>query len=225
MRSTPPERLSWPDVLAGLSVALVLIPQSMAYAELAGLPPHHGLYAAGLPLIAAAFLASSPYLQTGPVALTGLLTLGALQSLEPLGTVEYAKLAALLALVVGVARILVEVLNAGWVVYLMSHSMMAGFVSAAAALIVASQIPGALGGASADLLSSCAVAVGDNDHFLTFEFTAISCALTLIASRSLRTRRTASVCPGAACSSIRSSPDSAAFNAFEGRPRARYDRA
>ncbi|MDG2283418.1 MAG: SulP family inorganic anion transporter [Longimicrobiales bacterium] len=148
MRSTPPERLSWPDVLAGLSVALVLIPQSMAYAELAGLPPHHGLYAAGLPLIAAAFLASSPYLQTGPVALTGLLTLGALQSLEPLGTVEYAKLAALLALVVGVARILVGVLNAGWVVYLMSHSMMAGFVSAAAALIVASQIPGALGGAA-----------------------------------------------------------------------------
>ena len=65
MKSTPPSRLSGSDVIAGLSVALVLIPQSMAYAELAGLPPHHGLYAAGLPLIAAAFLASSPYLQTG----------------------------------------------------------------------------------------------------------------------------------------------------------------
>ena len=146
MKSTPPSRLSGSDVIAGLSVALVLIPQSMAYAELAGLPPHHGLYAAGLPLIAAAFLASSPYLQTGPVALTGLLTLGALLPLAPSGTAEYAKLAALLALVVGVARLLVGMLKAGWVVYLMSHSMMTGFLSAAAILIVSSQIPGALGG-------------------------------------------------------------------------------
>ena len=146
MKSTPPSRLSGSDVIAGLSVALVLIPQSMAYAELAGLPPHHGLYAAGLPLIAAAFLASSPYLQTGPVALTGLLTLGALLPLAPSGTAEYARLAALLALVVGVARLLVGMLKAGWVVYLMSHSMMTGFLSAAAILIVSSQVPGALGG-------------------------------------------------------------------------------
>ena len=148
MRSAPPARLSRADVIAGMSVALVLIPQSMAYAELAGLPPHHGLYAAGLPLIAAAFLASSPYLQTGPVALTGLLTFGALVPLAPVGTVEYAKLAALLALVVGVARLAIGILKAGWVVYLMSHTMMAGFLSAAAILIVSSQIPGALGGAA-----------------------------------------------------------------------------
>ena len=146
MKSNPPSRLSGSDVIAGLSVALVLIPQSMAYAELAGLPPHHGLYAAGFPLIAAAFLASSPYLQTGPVALTGLLTLGALLPLAPSGTAEYAKLAALLALVVGVARLLIGMLKAGWVVYLMSHSMMTGFLLAAAILIVSSQIPGALGG-------------------------------------------------------------------------------
>ena len=148
MKSTPPSRFSSSDLIAGLSVALVLIPQSMAYAELAGLPPHHGLYAAGLPLIAAAFLASSPYLQTGPVALTGLLTLGALLPLAPAGTAEYAKLAALLALVVGVARLLVGMLKAGWVVYLMSHSMMAGFLSAAAILIVSSQVPGVFGGAA-----------------------------------------------------------------------------
>lgn len=145
MRADPPGRVSRADVLAGLSVALVLIPQSMAYAELAGLPPHHGLYAAGLPLIAAAFLASSPYLQTGPVALTGLLTFGALVPLAPVGTAEYAKLAALLALVVGVARLLVGMLKAGWLVYLMSHSMMTGFLSAAAILILSSQLPGALG--------------------------------------------------------------------------------
>jgi len=133
------------DVLAGVSVALILIPQSMAYAELAGLPPHHGLYAASLPLIAAAFLASSPYLQTGPVALTGLLTFGALVPLAPVGTAEYAALAALLALVVGVARLLVGWMKAGWLVYLMSHAMMTGFLSAAAILILSSQLPGALG--------------------------------------------------------------------------------
>jgi SulP family sulfate permease len=124
---------------------MILIPQSMAYAELAGLPAHHGLYAATFPLIAAAFLASSPYLQTGPVALTGLLTFGALVPLTPAGTAEFAALAALLALIVGVARLLVGVLKAGWLVYLMSHSMMTGFLSGAAILILSSQLPGALG--------------------------------------------------------------------------------
>ena len=61
VRSDPVHGFSWRDVVAGLSVALVLIPQSVAYAELAGMPSHHGLYAAALPPIAAAFFASSPY--------------------------------------------------------------------------------------------------------------------------------------------------------------------
>ena len=150
MRPDAPGRLSRADILAGVSVALVLIPQSMAYAELAGLPPHHGLYAASLPLIAAAFLASSPYLQTGPVALTCLLTLGALTPLATDGTAEYVALAALLAIVVGVARLAVGMLRAGWLVYMMSHSMMTGFLSAAAVLILSSQLPGALGSAAPD---------------------------------------------------------------------------
>ena len=77
------------DVLAGISVALVLIPQSLAYAQLAGMPAYRGLYAAALPPIAAAFFASSPYLQTGPVALTSLLTFGALSGLAPIGSDEY----------------------------------------------------------------------------------------------------------------------------------------
>ena len=122
----------------------------MAYAELAGLPPHHGLYAASLPLIAAAFLASSPYLQTGPVALTCLLTFGALTPLATEGTAEYVALAALLAIVVGVSRLAVGMLKAGWLVYMMSHSMMTGFLSAAAFLILSSQLPGALGSAAPD---------------------------------------------------------------------------
>ena len=84
--------------MAGLTVALVLIPQSMAYAELAGLPPHIGLFASALPPIFAAFAASSPYLQTGPVALTSLLTFGALAEIAEPGSIDYVGLATLLAL-------------------------------------------------------------------------------------------------------------------------------
>ncbi|MCK5484150.1 MAG: SulP family inorganic anion transporter [Gemmatimonadetes bacterium] len=131
--------------MAGVSVALVLVPQSMAYAELAGLPAHYGLYAAALPPLAAAFFASSPYLQTGPVATTSLLTLGALSALATPRTGEYVALAALLALVVGVARIVVGLVKEGRVSYLMSRPVLQGFINAAALLIVASQLPGALG--------------------------------------------------------------------------------
>ena len=133
------------DIIAGVSWAFVLIPQSLAYAELAGLPPHYGLYAAMLPPIAAALLAASPYLQTGPVALTSLLTLGALVPLVASGTAEYAALAALLALVVGVARLLVGLARAGWVAYLMSQPVLMGFTTAAAVLIISLQLPTALG--------------------------------------------------------------------------------
>ena len=182
MRSDPPGRIGRSDILAGISVALILIPQSMAYAELAGLPPHHGLYAAGLPLIAAAFLASSPYLQTGPVALTGLLTLGALVPLAPVGTAEYAKLAALLALVVGVARLAVGMLKAGWLVYLMSRSMMTGFLSAAAILILSSQLPGALGARVSPDLGVLQRAWFALSHPAGWEGTAIGLALFTVSS-------------------------------------------
>ena len=137
---------SW-DLAAGFSVALVLIPQSMAYADLAGLPAHFGLYAAALPPIAAAFFASSPYLQTGPGALTLLLTLGAISVLAVPRSEEFAALAALLALVVGVARIIVGLVREGRISYLMSRPVLQGFTSAAAILIVVSQLPGVFGAA------------------------------------------------------------------------------
>ncbi|MDG2241118.1 MAG: SulP family inorganic anion transporter [Longimicrobiales bacterium] len=150
MRADPAHRFSWKDLVAGISVALILIPQSMAYAELAGLPSHHGLYAAALPPIAAAFFASSPYLQTGPVALTALLTLGALVPLAAVGSAEFVGLAALLALVVGVVRMAVGFMRSGWLSYLMSRPMLSGFTSGAAILIVSSQLPGAFGSAPPD---------------------------------------------------------------------------
>ncbi len=163
----PPSRPGVVDLLAGLSVAMVLVPQSMAYAELAGLPSHVGLFASALPPIVAAFFASSPYLQTGPVALTSLLTLGALSGMADAGTPEYVELAALLALVVGVTRLLLGVLRLGAVTYLMRDPVVTGFTSAAALLILASQLPKALGVAApdGDVLWRAAWSIVHVDHW------------------------------------------------------------
>jgi SulP family sulfate permease len=133
------------DLLAGLSVALVLVPQSLAYAELAGMPPERGLYAAAIPLLVAAPLISSPYLQTGPVAVTALLTFGVLTTHAEPGSDEYVQLGLLLALTVGAVRLLIGLARAGVVAYLMSRPMLIGFVPAATLLIAASQLPNALG--------------------------------------------------------------------------------
>jgi SulP family sulfate permease len=138
------------DVVAGLTIALALVPQSLAYADLAGMPPVTGLYAAMLAPIAAAFLASSPYLQTGPVALTSLLTFGALSPLAQAGTERYIALAALLALVVGALRVGLGLLRFGWVAFLLSQPVLMGLTSGSAILIVASQLPAALGVAAPD---------------------------------------------------------------------------
>lgn len=133
------------DVVAGLSVALLIIPQSMAYAELAGLPSVHGLYASAVPLLAAGLLASCPYLQTGPVALTALLTHGALVTIAAPGSPRYVGAAALLALIVGLARLLIGFIAAGKVTYLMSQPVLRGFTSGASILILLSQFPSTLG--------------------------------------------------------------------------------
>lgn len=138
-------RLSRRDVVAGVSVALVLVPQAMAYAELAGLPGSIGLHAAALAPLAAAFFASSPYLQTGPGAMTSLLTLGALVPLAQPGSPQYIALAALLALIVGLVRVTIGWMKAGWISYLMSQPVLEGFTTGAALLIILSQLPGALG--------------------------------------------------------------------------------
>ncbi len=129
------------DIIAGVSVALVLIPQSIAYASLAGMPAIYGVYASIFPLILAAFFVSSRYLQTGPVAMTCLLTFGTLSSLASPMSAEYIGLAALLALFVGLVRIIIGYSRAGYIAYLMSQPVITGFTAAAALLIIASQIP------------------------------------------------------------------------------------
>jgi SulP family sulfate permease len=139
------------DVVAGLTVALVLIPQSLAYAALAGLPPSAGIMAAIFPPLASALLGSSPYLQTGPTALTSLLTLGVLAGTFVPGSPGYVQAAALLALMVGVTRVVIGLARFGALAYFMSLPVLRGFTSGAAVLIVVSQVPALLGRGSSGL--------------------------------------------------------------------------
>jgi SulP family sulfate permease len=138
-------RPQWGDLFAGISVALIAIPQSLAYAELAGMPAYTGLYAVALPTLLAAFFVSLPYLQTGPVATTSLLTFAVLGHLAQVASPNYIALAALLAIIVGGVRILIGVFKWGAVAYLLSQPVLLGFISAAAILIIASQLPTVLG--------------------------------------------------------------------------------
>lgn len=141
------ERLTWPcrgDLLAAGTVALVLVPQSLAYAELAGMPVVTGLYTAVAATLAAGLVGSSRYLQTGPVALTSLLTFGALSSLASAGSAEYVALAAMLPLTVGLLRILIGLVRWGFIAYLMSQPVVTPFTVAASLLILLSQVPGLL---------------------------------------------------------------------------------
>lgn len=133
------------DVLAGISVALVLVPQSLAYATIAGVDPVHGLYAAVAAPLAGALVGSSPYLQTGPVAVTSLLTYGALASVGDPFTARFALLAGMLAILVGLMRLAIGLVGGGPVAYLMSQPVVVSFTSAAAILIISSQVPSLLG--------------------------------------------------------------------------------
>lgn len=133
------------DVTAGVTVAVMLIPQGMAYAILAGLPPITGLYAAIVGIIAYAIFGTSGSLAVGPVAITSLLTLSGLQSIVGTNTAQYPAVAALLALAVGAILLLAGFLRLGFVVNFLSHPVISGFTSAAAITIAVSQFKDLLG--------------------------------------------------------------------------------
>ncbi|HEY3352522.1 MAG TPA: SulP family inorganic anion transporter, partial [Polyangia bacterium] len=128
------------DLLAGLTVALVLVPQSMAYAQLAGLPAYYGLYAAFLPPIVAALFGSSRQLATGPVAVVSLVCAAALEPLATAGSDQFVAYAVLLALLVGCVQLLLGLLRLGMVVNFLSHPVVNGFTNAAALIIATSQL-------------------------------------------------------------------------------------
>jgi len=132
------------DILAGLTVGFVIVPQSMAYAQLAGLGPQYGLYAAFLPVLVGAVMGSSRQLSTGPVAVVSLLTAAALGEIVT-DPSSYAVYAALLALIVGLFQFSLGVLRLGFVVNFLSHPVVTGFTSAAAIIIGASQLPKVFG--------------------------------------------------------------------------------
>ena len=128
------------DALAGLTVALVLIPQSMAYAQLAGMPAYFGLYAAFLPPMVAALFGSSRQLATGPVAVVSLMTSASLEPLATAGSEGYIAYAILLSLLVGIFQLSLGVLRLGLVVNFLSHPVVNGFTNAAAIIIATSQL-------------------------------------------------------------------------------------
>jgi SulP family sulfate permease len=133
------------DVIAGITVAAVLIPQSMAYARLAGLPAVFGLYAAFLPPVIAGLFGSSRQLATGPVALVALISAATVGKIAPPGSVDFVSYSVLLALMVGLFRLTLGLLRFGMLVNLLSGPVVVGFTNAAALIIASSQLPAILG--------------------------------------------------------------------------------
>jgi SulP family sulfate permease len=123
------------DLIAGVTVALVLIPQSMAYATLAGLPVVYGLYAAFLPVMVASMWGASRFLHTGPVALLSLMSAAAIEPLASRGSDEFIQLSMTLALMVGVMRLALGGFRMGVLINLASHPVINGFTNAAALII------------------------------------------------------------------------------------------
>ncbi|MFN9019228.1 MAG: SulP family inorganic anion transporter [Pseudanabaena sp.] len=133
------------DITAGIIVTSLLIPQGMAYALLAGLPPQIGLYASILPAIIYPLLGTSQVLAVGPVAVDSLMVAAAIAKLAPQGSSEYLALAIALAFLVGIIEIGMGVLRMGFLVNFLSRSVISGFISGAAIIIGFSQVKHLLG--------------------------------------------------------------------------------
>jgi len=133
------------DIGAGLTVGVMLIPQGMAYASIAGLPAVYGLYASIVPIIIYAILGTSRQLAVGPVAMVSLLTATAIGSFEGLSTSDYILYAILLGFLVGVIQFLLGLFRLGFLVNFLSHPVVSGFTSAAALIIGLSQLKSLLG--------------------------------------------------------------------------------
>lgn len=128
------------DMIAGITVALVLVPHSMAYAQLAGLPVYYGLYASFLPPMIAALFGSSRQLATGPVAVVSLMTAAAIAPLASGDPSVYLAYAVLLAFMVGVIQFVLGALRLGILVDFLSHPVVIGFTNAGALIIATSQL-------------------------------------------------------------------------------------
>ena len=128
------------DVIAGLVVGVLVIPQSLGYAVLAGLPPVYGLYASIVPVIVYAWLGSSNVQAVGPVAITAIMTASSLLPYADQGVEQYVLMASLLSVMVGALLWLAGRLKLGWIMQFISRGVSAGFVSGAAVVIFVSQL-------------------------------------------------------------------------------------
>lgn len=133
------------DLVAAVIVTIMLIPQSLAYALLAGLPPEVGLYASVLPLVAYAVFGTSSALAVGPVAVVSLMTAAAVGRIAAEGSVDYASAAIMLALLSGVMLTLMGLFRLGFVANFLSHPVISGFITASGLIIATSQVGGLLG--------------------------------------------------------------------------------
>jgi SulP family sulfate permease len=133
------------DMVAAIIVTIMLIPQSLAYAMLAGLPPEVGLYASILPLVAYALFGTSRTLAVGPVAVVSLMTAAAVGKIASTGTADYATAAIALALLSGLFLVGLGAFRLGFIANFLSHPVIAGFITASGILIAASQLKHILG--------------------------------------------------------------------------------
>lgn len=133
------------DLIAGAVVAVMLVPQAMAYAMLANLPPHVGLYASIIPPVAYALFASSRALAVGPVAIVSLMVASVAGAVAVPGSAEYLGAAVVLALLSGVVLVIMGMVRLGFVTQFLSHPVLSGFITAAAVLIGVSQLRHVLG--------------------------------------------------------------------------------
>ena len=158
------------DLIAAMIVTIMLIPQSLAYALLAGLPAEVGLYASVLPLIAYAIFGTSTALAVGPVAVVSLMTATAVGRLAAEGTADYASAAILLATLSGMMLVVMGVLRLGFVANFLSHPVISGFITASGIIIATGQLGGLLGISAKgqtlpEIVQSLASSLGDTNFY------------------------------------------------------------
>ncbi len=154
------------DISAGLTVGIMLIPQGMAYAMIAGLPPVYGLYAALIPQVVYALFGTSRQLAVGPVAMDSLLVAAGVSTMAVVGSQEYITLAILLSFMMGVVQLAFGVLRLGFLVHFLSKPVVSGFTSAAALIIGLNQLKHLIG---VDIERNNNIFKIAYDAFLSFE--------------------------------------------------------
>jgi SulP family sulfate permease len=139
------QRFLKPDLLAGLTVAVMTIPQAMAYALIAGLPVQYGLYASIVPTIVGCLWGSSTHLISGPTTTVSLVVLSTLSAVAKPGTIDYVQLAFFLSLLVGMVKLILGFARLGALLNFVSHAVLTGYMAGAAVLIAFNQLQGLMG--------------------------------------------------------------------------------